>query len=318
MQFDILKATRERCFNFYSRIVRTGLEAVPDMVGMGSGAIVHMIDLESNRFKRLKTNVIKVKTERLSLSGNKDLSQLSMDAFRGLKNLQDFRVQCSIGRCFASTLRVDKDGVCCWLQHLQEAHLTYSFHCCAFKFPAKHDPSRHARHQLYKCTISTTRAAALAERSARSTLSKANRVQFPAGSLPGRITRGFSHVGIAPDDAAGRQVSPGVSRFPCPSIPALLLTNLISPSSALNTSSLRAAQLSQLNTHGKTADGKISPHLLLEPTRSAFNMRMVKLRISKRCCYVLGPYPKCLGLDANRHWSGFFVARACTATKDPE
>ncbi|KAJ8897820.1 hypothetical protein PR048_003173 [Dryococelus australis] len=36
------------------------------------------------------------------------------------------------------------------------------------------------------------------------------------GSIPGRVTPGFSHVGIVPDDAAGRQVLYGVSRFPRP------------------------------------------------------------------------------------------------------
>jgi hypothetical protein len=35
------------------------------------------------------------------------------------------------------------------LQNLQEAHLTHSFHCCAFKFPSRHDPARHAE-QLQK------------------------------------------------------------------------------------------------------------------------------------------------------------------------
>lgn len=29
-------------------------------------------------------------------------------------------------------------------QNLQKAHLTHSFHCCAFKFPSRHDPRRHA------------------------------------------------------------------------------------------------------------------------------------------------------------------------------
>nr|CAD7399966.1 unnamed protein product [Timema cristinae] len=33
-------------------------------------------------------------------------------------------------------------------KHLKEAWLTYSFHCCAFKFPARHNPSRHALHQV--------------------------------------------------------------------------------------------------------------------------------------------------------------------------
>nr|CAD7421639.1 unnamed protein product [Timema poppensis] len=33
-------------------------------------------------------------------------------------------------------------------KHLKEAWLTYSFHCCAFKFPARHNPARHALHQV--------------------------------------------------------------------------------------------------------------------------------------------------------------------------
>lgn len=35
-----------------------------------------------------------------------------------------------------------------WAQWLQEAHLTYPYHCCAFAFPAAHDPHEHARHQV--------------------------------------------------------------------------------------------------------------------------------------------------------------------------
>ncbi|KAJ8888079.1 hypothetical protein PR048_007566 [Dryococelus australis] len=52
-----------------------------------------------------------------------------------------------------------------------------------------------------------------------------NRVRFPAGS----------HVGIVPDDAAGRRVFSGVSRFPRPCDPALLHTHLALPASALST-----------------------------------------------------------------------------------
>ncbi|KAJ8866393.1 hypothetical protein PR048_032236 [Dryococelus australis] len=40
--------------------------------------------------------------------------------------------------------------------------------------------------------------------------------QGEPGSIPGRITPGFSHVGIVPDDAAGRRVLSGISRFPSP------------------------------------------------------------------------------------------------------
>lgn len=31
-------------------------------------------------------------------------------------------------------------------QNLEKALLTHSFHCCAFKFPSRHDPLRHGEH----------------------------------------------------------------------------------------------------------------------------------------------------------------------------
>ncbi|KAJ8885277.1 hypothetical protein PR048_011474 [Dryococelus australis] len=64
-----------------------------------------------------------------------------------------------------------------------------------------------------------------------SPLTKANKVRFPAGLLPDN-----SHVGIVQYDAAGGQVFLGMSRFPRPSIPVLLHTHLVSPSSSLKTS----------------------------------------------------------------------------------
>ncbi|KAJ8894023.1 hypothetical protein PR048_006633 [Dryococelus australis] len=71
--------------------------------------------------------------------------------------------------------------------------------------------------------------------------------QGEPGSIPGRATPGSSHVGIVPDDAAGRRVFSRISRFPPPFISVLLHTHLASPSSALRTSMLRAAQISVLH-----------------------------------------------------------------------
>ncbi|KAJ8887533.1 hypothetical protein PR048_013749 [Dryococelus australis] len=73
--------------------------------------------------------------------------------------------------------------------------------------------------------------------------------QGEPGSVPGEVTPEFWHVGIMPDDAAGRRVFSGISRFSCPFIPALTHTHLDSPSSALKTSMLRATQVSSLFTH---------------------------------------------------------------------
>ncbi|KAJ8884318.1 hypothetical protein PR048_016175 [Dryococelus australis] len=62
--------------------------------------------------------------------------------------------------------------------------------------------------------------------------------------FPGRVT-GFSHAGIVPDDAAGRRVFSVISRFPRRFIPAPLHPySPQSPSSALKTLLLRAAQIS--------------------------------------------------------------------------
>ncbi|KAJ8893489.1 hypothetical protein PR048_006087, partial [Dryococelus australis] len=46
------------------------------------------------------------------------------------------------------------------------------------------------------------------------------------GSIPGRATPEFSHLGIVPDNAFGRRVSWGISRFHSPYIPALLRFNI--------------------------------------------------------------------------------------------
>ncbi|KAJ8883791.1 hypothetical protein PR048_015645 [Dryococelus australis] len=67
------------------------------------------------------------------------------------------------------------------------------------------------------------------------------------GSIPGLVTPRFSQVGIVPENAADRRVFSGIFRFSRPCIPAPLHSHLISPSSALKTSLLRAAHISPLN-----------------------------------------------------------------------
>ncbi|KAJ8883279.1 hypothetical protein PR048_015122 [Dryococelus australis] len=47
-----------------------------------------------------------------------------------------------------------------------------------------------------------------------------------SGSIPDGAAPGFSYVGIMLDDATGRQVFSGISRFPLPCIPALIHTQL--------------------------------------------------------------------------------------------
>ncbi|KAJ8894665.1 hypothetical protein PR048_007329 [Dryococelus australis] len=65
------------------------------------------------------------------------------------------------------------------------------------------------------------------------------------GSIPGGVALGYKYVGIVPDDATGRGVFSGISRFPRPPFSAVLYSPH-SPSPALKTWLLRTAQISSL------------------------------------------------------------------------
>ncbi|KAJ8879246.1 hypothetical protein PR048_019852 [Dryococelus australis] len=56
------------------------------------------------------------------------------------------------------------------------------------------------------------------------------------GSIPNWAAPGFSHVGIVPNDVAGRRVFSGISHFPRTCIPIVFNSHLNSPASALKTS----------------------------------------------------------------------------------
>ncbi|KAJ8888890.1 hypothetical protein PR048_008384 [Dryococelus australis] len=74
--------------------------------------------------------------------------------------------------------------------------------------------------------------------------------QGKSGSISGGVAPGFSHVGIMSHYAAGKRVFSGISRLLHPCIPALLHTNLTSPSSALTTSMLRMTPRENPPTNG--------------------------------------------------------------------
>ncbi|KAJ8875015.1 hypothetical protein PR048_022905 [Dryococelus australis] len=89
----------------------------------------------------------------------------------------------------------------------------------------------------YQCVVRgrggvVVRPLSFTRRSDHSPLTQAYRARFPPR---------LSHVGIVPDNAAGRRVLSGISHLPCPCIPAPLHTQLTPPLSALKTSLLRAA-----------------------------------------------------------------------------
>ncbi|KAJ8873696.1 hypothetical protein PR048_024528 [Dryococelus australis] len=68
--------------------------------------------------------------------------------------------------------------------------------------------------------------------------------QGEPGSIPGRLTRGLSHVVVVPDDAAGRRVFSGVSRFVPPFHSGAAPHSPQSHPRRLSSQLLRAAQIS--------------------------------------------------------------------------
>ncbi|KAJ8888315.1 hypothetical protein PR048_007802 [Dryococelus australis] len=66
----------------------------------------------------------------------------------------------------------------------------------------------------------------------------------------------FSHVGIVPEDAAGRRVSSGISRLPLPCIPVLLHIHISSHSSALKTSEVSMERRRNARSRGR-GDGRL-------------------------------------------------------------
>ncbi|XP_024939987.1 lutropin-choriogonadotropic hormone receptor isoform X9 [Cephus cinctus] len=143
------------------------------------------IDLENNLIQNIGTASIKVKAEqflvnyneisvvdsmafngseiaKLSLKGNVALRNIHTDAFVGLKSLRNLDLsETSIvvlpikGLQDLDTL-IMKDTKSLKVfpsiynfEYIKEAHLTYPYHCCAFKFPAKHDPAEHRKHEEF-------------------------------------------------------------------------------------------------------------------------------------------------------------------------
>ncbi|KAJ8870065.1 hypothetical protein PR048_029076 [Dryococelus australis] len=71
--------------------------------------------------------------------------------------------------------------------------------------------------------------------------------QGKPGSIADRVAPRFLHLGIVPNDAAGRRVFSGISRLPRPCTPALLHTHLASLSSGLKSPLLRTCDYLRLS-----------------------------------------------------------------------
>ncbi|KAF8782393.1 Thyrotropin receptor like protein [Argiope bruennichi] len=121
------------------RIAHSGLEVIPNMNLLNTDPTIIAM---------------------MSLKGNKKLRLIAEDAFTGLKNLRTLDLsETSIrhlptsGLSSLEVLKM-KDTFALWefpsvlhFPDIKEAHLTYPYHCCAFKFPVTHDPWEFSRLQ---------------------------------------------------------------------------------------------------------------------------------------------------------------------------
>ncbi|KAJ8722304.1 hypothetical protein PYW08_004706 [Mythimna loreyi] len=154
-------------------------------------AFLQAIDLEGNHIKRLSPHALRVRADQVSLNYNllEDVpafafknAQISKLSFRGntkLKYLDENAFASNLllrqldlsntaitflptaGLQNLETLRIEKTPSLKYIpsiyefQSLQKAYLTHHFHCCAFRFPERHNPTRH---KLYETQVALMQA----------------------------------------------------------------------------------------------------------------------------------------------------------------
>ncbi|XP_075146788.1 leucine-rich repeat-containing G protein-coupled receptor 1 [Haematobia irritans] len=161
------------------RIINSGLTQIPDLTYLPTTNILQMIDLDNNHITRIESKSIQIKTDQLILAnnyisyiddsafygsqiaklilkGNLVLREVHLNAFQGM-SMQELDLSStslvrlpSAGLQDIEVLRIENTQTLKTIpsiynfKNLQKAYLTHSFHCCAFKFPSRHDPRRHA------------------------------------------------------------------------------------------------------------------------------------------------------------------------------
>ncbi|CAK1580620.1 unnamed protein product [Parnassius mnemosyne] len=170
-------------------ITTSGLLEVPNLSHVHDHNRVNMSDLEGNHIQRIPTHALRVRADQVSLNYNLieevpahafKNSQISKLSFRGnakLKQLDDLAFAGNLllrhldlsntaitslptkGLEKLEILRIEKTPSLKYIpsiyefQNLQKAFLTHHFHCCAFAFPERHNPMRHALYETQKAMM---------------------------------------------------------------------------------------------------------------------------------------------------------------------
>ncbi|KAK9887281.1 hypothetical protein WA026_021590 [Henosepilachna vigintioctopunctata] len=163
------------------RITQTGLIKIPQLSYIPRENVIHLLDLDRNKLEKLSTNAINVRAEqvtlnhneleivenfafngseigKLNLRRNRRLTTLEPDAFKGMRSLRELDLSetsidslPAVGLDSVEILRIEETSSMRLipsiydLKSLKVARLTHAFHCCAFKYPEQHNPSRYAQ-----------------------------------------------------------------------------------------------------------------------------------------------------------------------------
>ncbi|XP_066148503.1 follicle-stimulating hormone receptor-like isoform X2 [Euwallacea fornicatus] len=180
--YRLLKGISSKHFRSL-RILYTGLREVPELYFLPSENPLSLLDLDHNKIEKLFTNSIKVSAQqvtlnfneisaiedyafngsqigKLQITANPRLTQLGEFAFKGLMNLRELDLSKTaiktlpyVGLDILEVLKI-RDTPSFHtipslydLQSLKTAILTHPFHCCAFKYPKQHAPTKHAAYE---------------------------------------------------------------------------------------------------------------------------------------------------------------------------
>uniref|UniRef100_A0A6P7FTW1 Lutropin-choriogonadotropic hormone receptor-like n=1 Tax=Diabrotica virgifera virgifera TaxID=50390 RepID=A0A6P7FTW1_DIAVI len=151
--------------NFYSlRIVWTKLTEIPDLYDLSiNNNTLFLLDLDHNNIQHIQANAIKVIAQQVTINFNplevvddyafngSEIAELFVYIFRDLSRTSITRLP-SEGLQELETLKIEATHTMQTipsiydLGKLTSAKLTHSFHCCAFRYPEQHDPSKHAQY----------------------------------------------------------------------------------------------------------------------------------------------------------------------------
>ncbi|KAL1501143.1 hypothetical protein ABEB36_006527 [Hypothenemus hampei] len=179
--YGLLKGVTSKHFRSL-RIVNTGLHEVPQLFFLPKNNTLFLLDLDHNKIEKLYTNSVRVSAQqvtlnfnditviedyafngseigKLDITANAKLTRISEYAFKGLHLLEldlsktSIKTLPYIGLESLEVLKIRDTPLLHTipslydLQSLKVAKLTHPFHCCAFKYPKQHAPTKHAAYE---------------------------------------------------------------------------------------------------------------------------------------------------------------------------